>query len=109
MASSSMASSVPESTSSSVGDDSEYDHDEWRMTDEQKEYYTNQFVNLQPNLEDVIKGLYVTYPTVSHSLYFYNHDKITARVIVQMPTPPFLHYQYAKLKFENYRLKFNID
>ena len=53
MASSSMASSLPESTSSV---DSEVDQDEWKITEEQREYYTNQFANLQPNLEDVIKG-----------------------------------------------------
>ena len=71
MASSSMASSIPESTSSSVGDDSEYDHDEYRMTEEQKEYYTNQFLNLQSNLEDVIKGLCVCCFFILFSSFFF--------------------------------------
>ena len=54
MASSSMASSIPESTSSV---DSSSDNEEWRITQEQKEYYTNQFKSLQPNEVDVIKGI----------------------------------------------------
>ncbi|XP_066935025.1 ralBP1-associated Eps domain-containing protein 1-like isoform X3 [Clytia hemisphaerica] len=53
MASSSMASSIPESTSSV---DSSSDNEEMRITQEQREYYTNQFKSLQPNEDDVIKG-----------------------------------------------------
>ena len=52
---SSMSSSVPESTSSM--EDSESENEEWKITSEQREYYTNQFKKLQPNEGDVIKGL----------------------------------------------------
>ncbi|XP_057305771.1 ralBP1-associated Eps domain-containing protein 1-like isoform X2 [Hydractinia symbiolongicarpus] len=45
--------SIPDSTSS-IDDD--MDESVWCINEEQREYYTNQFVKLQPNTSDVIKG-----------------------------------------------------
>lgn len=55
MASSSMASSVPESTSS-IESESENEDSVWGITTEQREYYTNHFKKLQPMDGEVIKG-----------------------------------------------------
>ena len=51
----SMASSVPESISSV--ESMEPEDSVWRINEEQREYYTNQFQNLQPDIEEVIKGI----------------------------------------------------
>ncbi|XP_043928988.1 ralBP1-associated Eps domain-containing protein 2 isoform X2 [Protopterus annectens] len=40
----------------SVSDESEYSTDPWRITEEQREYYTVQFKTLQPDLSSLISG-----------------------------------------------------
>ena len=44
--------SIPESTSSLESEEESV----WKINDEQREYYTNQFLTLQPNDGGVIKG-----------------------------------------------------
>ena len=51
----SMASSVPESTSS-MESESENDDSVWGITNEQRDYYTNHFRKLQPVEGEVLKG-----------------------------------------------------
>ncbi|KAE8624906.1 hypothetical protein XENTR_v10006089 [Xenopus tropicalis] len=40
----------------SLDDPSNYSEDPWRITEEQREYYTNQFITLQPDLKSLISG-----------------------------------------------------
>ncbi|XP_041438168.1 ralBP1-associated Eps domain-containing protein 2 isoform X2 [Xenopus laevis] len=40
----------------SLDDSSNYSEDLWRITEEQREYYTNQFLTLQPDLKSLISG-----------------------------------------------------
>ena len=49
----SLPESIPDSASS-IEDD--VDDSVWRINDEQREYYVNQFKKIQPNDSDVIKG-----------------------------------------------------
>lgn len=47
----------------------ECDNDPWRITEEQLEYYTNQFKTLQPDLDALILGLYNPPPTHTPASY----------------------------------------
>ncbi|XP_041440035.1 ralBP1-associated Eps domain-containing protein 2 isoform X1 [Xenopus laevis] len=40
----------------SLDDFSNYSEDPWRITEEQRDYYTNQFITLQPDLKSLISG-----------------------------------------------------
>lgn len=50
----SLSDSVRGSTSSL---ESEVEDSVWKINDEQRDYYTNQFKTLQPNVMDIIKGI----------------------------------------------------
>ena len=50
----SLSDSVRGSTSSL---ESEVEDTVWKINDEQRDYYTNQFKTLQPNVMDIIKGI----------------------------------------------------
>lgn len=50
----SLSDSVRGSTSSLEG---EVEDTVWKINDEQRDYYTNQFKTLQPNVMDIIKGI----------------------------------------------------
>lgn len=50
----SLCGSVSESVGSSI--ESEMEESVWKINAEQREYYTNQFKKIQPNIRDVIKG-----------------------------------------------------
>ena len=50
----SLSDSVRGSTSSL---ESEVEDTVWKINDEQRDYYTNQFKTLQPNVIDIIKGI----------------------------------------------------
>ena len=50
----SLSDSVRGSTSSL---ESEVEDTVWTINDEQRDYYTNQFKTLQPNVMDIIKGI----------------------------------------------------
>lgn len=49
-----LSDSVRGSTSSL---ESEVEDTVWKINDEQRDYYTNQFKTLQPNVMDIIKGI----------------------------------------------------
>ena len=50
----SLSDSIRGSTSSL---ESEVEDTVWKINDEQRDYYTNQFKTLQPNVMDIIKGI----------------------------------------------------
>lgn len=49
----SLSESIPESMSST---ESDQDESVWKINDEQRDYYTKQFMKIQPNTNEVIKG-----------------------------------------------------
>ena len=48
----------PNFDSSSISSEAESVDDVWSITDEQREYYVNQFKTMQQDLNSVIKGRY---------------------------------------------------
>lgn len=51
------------------------DDDPWRITEEQLEYYTNQFKNLQPNLGALILGM------EAPQFHLFIHRKISQTIL----------------------------